>query len=152
MNYKVSYEDPAFATDFARLVQDGGDPELVAMMAPLLRGVENGGSQAAMQEAERFLHQQSLLGRVRDEASLAPARAEALGLLARFGQRVDQEVMGKHAGARRRVARPARAGPGRRSVRAAGPPGRGRSGNGRASAVGRRIRGPRPRPFWEFGG
>lgn len=85
MNYKVSYEDPDFATDFARLIQDGGDPELVAMIAPLLAASTAAGSQAAREVAEWFLRQQSPMAgsatrrRWRPRGPRRPGCSRALG-------------------------------------------------------------------------
>jgi len=97
VDYQVIDEDPRFATDFVRLTHDGADPELVAMVAPLLRGEDDGGSLRAIQAAERFLAQQSLHGPVRDRAAMAQARSDAVDLVHQFGQRVDRGLVQRYA-------------------------------------------------------
>lgn len=93
----VRNEDPTFETDFDRWTHAGAPAELVALVSPLLRGNELGGSAQARRDAEAFLHQQSLGGLMREPFDNASAHNEGLALLGRHGRKIDGDVMRRYA-------------------------------------------------------
>lgn len=97
MTARDLHEDSGFAAEFEYWRHAGADPELIAMVGPLLRGELEGGSAAAARAAATYLNRQSKFGMVRDLSSMTDARQEAAALLREHGQLPDCDLIRRYA-------------------------------------------------------